>query len=71
MIKRYSEKTGSSAVILRFSNVYGNERDILDRVIPKFILSALNKEKIEIHGGNQVFDFTHIDDTVNGIMKTV
>lgn len=71
LIKRYSEKTGSSAVILRFSNVYGNERDILDRVIPKFILSALNKEKIEIHGGNQVFDFTHIDDTVDGIMKTV
>lgn len=71
LIKEYSDKTGSSAVVLRFSNVYGNERDILDRVTPKFILSALNKKKIEIHGGNQVFDFTHISDSVDGIMKTV
>ena len=56
---------------LRFSNVYGNESDILDRVIPRFVLKALSGDCLEIHGGNQIFDFTHIDDTVNGIAKSI
>ncbi len=57
--------------ILRFSNVYGNEKDILDRVIPRFILRSLENNPVEIHGGNQSFDFTHIDDTVEGISRTI
>ncbi len=71
LVREYSKKLGLSSAILRFSNVYGNERDILDRVIPRFILSALKGEELEIHGGNQLFDFTHIKDTVNGIVKTI
>jgi len=71
LIKRYSEKIGLNCIILRFSNVYGNEKDILDRVIPKFILSALKGNKIEIHGGRQIFDFTYITDTVNAIRNAI
>ena len=71
MIREFSEKNGSQAAILRFSNVYGNERDILDRVIPRFILAGLKDQPIEIHGGNQSIDFTHINDTVEGIVRTI
>lgn len=71
MVRDYSLKLGLKNSILRFSNVYGNDKDILDRVIPKFILSALKKEKLEIHGGNQLFDFTHVQDTVAGIINTI
>jgi len=65
---KHSEKYHMNSIILRFSNVYGNDKDILDRVIPKFILNALKNESLEIHGGTQIFDFTYIDDTVEGII---
>lgn len=71
IVKEYTKKLGLNASILRFSNVYGNERDILDRVIPRFIVSAMGKKKMEIHGGNQLFDFTHVEDTVIGIIKAI
>ena len=71
MISDFSKRNQSQAAILRFSNVYGNERDILDRVIPRFVLNGLKCQPIEIHGGNQFIDFTHIDDTVEGIIRTI
>ena len=67
IIGEFSEKYNINAIILRFSNVYGNEKDILDRVIPKFILRALDDKDLRINGGNQKFNFTFIDDTVNSI----
>jgi len=71
LIQEFSHRTNTPSAILRFSNVYGNEKDILDRVIPRFVIAGLKNECIEIHGGNQIIDFTHIDDTVCGIMKTI
>jgi len=69
MVERYSKEMGLKSCSLRFSNVYGNKNDILDRVIPRFIISALTDEPLEIHGGNQVFDFTHIEDTIDCIRR--
>jgi len=71
LVSEFSKKTNSPAMILRFSNVYGNESDIHDRVIPRFVIAGLKEECIEIHGGDQIIDFTHIDDTVNGIIRTI
>ena len=56
------------SVIFRFSNVYGSERDQLKRVIPKFMIQALKNEDITLYGGDQILDFTFIDDTVSGIL---
>ncbi len=58
-----------NCVILRFSNVYGSERDLQERVIPKFMNRALRGEDLALYGGDQILDFTFIDDTVSGIMK--
>ena len=69
MCKHYSNNYDLRTGVLRFSNVYGGVFDILDRVIPRFILNSLKNKEINLHGGNQIFDFTHIDDTVNGIVK--
>lgn len=71
LVRDWSLKTGNPSVILRFSNVYGNEKDILDRVLPRFILRSLQGQHLEIHGGNQLIDFTHVSDTVEGIFKTI
>jgi nucleoside-diphosphate-sugar epimerase len=68
LCKTYSENYGLKVRILRFSNVYTGKNDHLDRVIPKFILQAFNEEELIINGtGEEIFDFTYIDDTIQGI----
>mgnify|MGYP006284983599 CR=1 FL=1 len=71
MVKDWSNRSGNPSAVLRFSNVYGNEKDILDRVLPRFVLRAIRNQPLEIHGGNQLIDFTHINDTVEGIFRTI
>ena len=57
--------------VLRFSNVYGNAYDIPDRVIPKFVRTAQAGGELVLEGGEQIIDFTHIDDTVTSIMHCI
>jgi len=68
LCETYARYYGLKVRILRFSNVYTNVNDHMDRVIPKFILKALKGEDLYINGsGEEQFDFTYISDTVNGI----
>jgi len=72
LCKIFSKDYGLKTRVLRFSNVYTSKNDQMDRVIPKFILQALRNEDIFINGtGEEVFDFTYIDDTVRGIWGCV
>ena len=70
LVNQFSKKYGFNSAILRFSNVYGNERDLLDRVIPNFIIRSLKDEVLEINGKGKRFDFTFIEDTIDGIIST-
>lgn len=65
------EKQGFNTVILRFSNVYGGLLDHYDRVIPAFCINALKGNTIRIDGKECVFDFTYIEDVVEGILLAV
>ena len=56
-------------IVFRFSNVYGSERDLPERVIPKFMSKALRGDDITLYGGGQILDFTFLDDTISGILK--
>jgi nucleoside-diphosphate-sugar epimerase len=68
LCKAYTENYGLKSRVLRFSNVYTGINDHRDRVIPKFILRALNGENLVINGlGEEIFDFTYITDTIQGI----
>lgn len=71
LFKQFAIKHKISCFILRFSNVYGNQFDLLERVIPKFINAIDKDEYVEIEGGNQIIDFTHIDDTVNTVILAI
>jgi nucleoside-diphosphate-sugar epimerase len=71
LVRQYTQDLGLRSLILRYSNVYGNEHDIMDRVLPRFIHSALTGLPIEVHGGRQLIDFTHINDTVEATMKAM
>lgn len=67
----FSKKYNLNCAIIRFSNVYGNRYDLFGRVIPMFIRAIATEEIITIEGGAQLIDFTHIDDSVNGIFKII
>jgi len=71
LVSLYSNSCAVPSMILRFSNVYGDINDQLDRVIPKFILQALDGEDLELQGATNTFDFTHISDTVQGILLAI
>ena len=62
---------GLRTAILRFSSVYGSIADHADRVIPAFCRAAINNQALRIDGFNNVFDFTHVEDTVDGILATI
>ncbi|MBI5060812.1 MAG: GDP-mannose 4,6-dehydratase [Candidatus Aenigmarchaeota archaeon] len=63
----YHKHFGARTIIFRFSNVYGSKRDLPQRVIPKFVNLALKNQDIILYGGDQILDFTFIDDVVGGI----
>ena len=55
--------------IVRFSNVFGGINDHPDRVTPAFAHAAISGSEIRVDGANHTFDFTYIDDVVDGIVK--
>jgi len=67
----FAKANGNNCLILRFANVYGNQYDLFDRVIPRFIKAIDSNKELTIEGGGQVIDFTHIDDTVDTIIKSI
>ena len=67
MVIEHCERNGMGHSVLRFSNVYGHPGDHDTRLINAFLTRALMSRPLEIHGGGQVFDFTHVKDTVSAI----
>jgi nucleoside-diphosphate-sugar epimerase len=52
--------------IVRPSAVYG-PLDVEDRVISKFLLSAMRNGVLNVNGGDECLDFTYVDDAARGI----
>lgn len=67
LVRDYSRRTGLSHVIVRPSAVYGSH-DVEDRVISKFLLTAMRGGEIQVNGSTEALDFTHVDDTASGIV---
>jgi nucleoside-diphosphate-sugar epimerase len=67
LVKDYSRRTGLSHVIIRPSAVYG-PYDVEDRVVSKFLLTAMRGGEIQVNGSDESLDFTYVDDTVSGIV---
>jgi nucleoside-diphosphate-sugar epimerase len=66
LVKDYSRRTGLSHVIVRPSAVYG-PYDVEDRVVSKFLLTAMRSGEIQVNGSDEALDFTYVDDTAAGI----
>jgi len=70
LLDSYEQCYDIQSCILRFSNVYG-KYDASDRVVPLFIAQAYRGEDLTVYGQDKVLDFTHVDDCVDGVLKTI
>jgi UDP-glucose 4-epimerase len=67
LVRDYSRRTNLVHTIIRPSAVYG-PLDVEDRVISKFLLTAMRGETIQVNGENETLDFTYVDDAADGIV---
>jgi nucleoside-diphosphate-sugar epimerase len=66
LVKDYGRSKNLTYTIIRPSAVYG-PYDVEDRVVSKFLLSAMRDETINVNGPKESLDFTYVDDTADGI----
>jgi nucleoside-diphosphate-sugar epimerase len=63
--------SGIKTAVVRLANVYGCIQDYHDRVLPAFCLAAVKGETLRVDGSEHTFDFTHISDTVDGLLRII
>jgi nucleoside-diphosphate-sugar epimerase len=67
LVQDYTRSTGMAHTIIRPSAVYG-PLDVEDRVISKFLLTAMRNGVIKVNGAGEKLDFTYVDDVADGIV---
>jgi len=67
LVKDYTRRTNLVHTIIRPSAVYG-ELDVEDRVIAKFMLTAMRDGTLNVNGANETLDFTYVEDAADGIV---
>lgn len=67
LVRDYTRRGCFDHVIIRPSAVYG-ELDVEDRVISKFLLTAMRGGTLKVNGARETLDFTYVDDAADGIV---
>lgn len=67
LVRDYTQRTGMAHVIVRPSAVYG-PRDVEDRVVSRFLITAMRGQTIQVNGADEELDFTHVDDAAAGLV---
>jgi len=67
LVQDYSRRGFFDHVIIRPSAVYG-ELDVEDRVISKFLLTAMRGGVLKVNGASETLDFTYVEDAADGIV---
>jgi len=68
LVKDYTRRACFDHTIIRPSAVYG-ELDVEDRVVSKFMLSAMRGQVLRVNGANETLDFTYVEDAARGIVQ--
>lgn len=68
LVKDYTRRACFDHTIIRPSAVYG-EFDVEDRVVSKFMLSAMRGQVLRVNGANETLDFTYVEDAARGIVE--
>jgi nucleoside-diphosphate-sugar epimerase len=66
LVRDYTRRVGLVHTIIRPSAVYG-PLDVEDRVVSKFLLTAMRAGQIQVNGGAESLDFTYVTDAAQGI----
>ena len=66
LVKDYSRSCGLAHTIIRPSAVYG-PLDVEDRVVSRFLLTAMRGGVLRVDGPMETLDFTYVDDVARGI----
>jgi len=66
LVRDYTRRGCFDHVIIRPSAVYG-ELDVEDRVISKFLLTAMRGGTLKVNGATETLDFTYVEDAADGI----
>lgn len=69
LVKDY-QRHGVDHTIFRPSAVYG-PLDVEDRVISKFLLTAMRGGVLKVNGVNETLDFTYVGDAADGIVQSL
>ena len=67
LVKDYTRRGCFDHVILRPSAVYG-PLDVEDRVVSKFMLTAMRGGVLRVNGSSETLDFTYVDDAADGVV---
>jgi len=67
LVRDYTRSSNIAHTIIRPSAVYG-PLDVEDRVIAKFMLTAMRGEVLKVNGAGETLDFTYVDDAADGIV---
>jgi nucleoside-diphosphate-sugar epimerase len=67
LVKDYTRRGCFDYTILRPSAVYG-PLDVEDRVVSKFMLTAMRGGVLKVNGANETLDFTYVDDAADGVV---
>jgi nucleoside-diphosphate-sugar epimerase len=68
LVKDYTRRGCFNHVIIRPSAVYG-PLDVEDRVIAKFMLTAMRGGTLKVNGAGETLDFTYVEDAAQGIVS--
>jgi len=67
LVKDYARRGAFNYTIIRPSAVYG-PLDVEDRVVAKFMLTAMRGGVLNVNGAGETLDFTYVDDAADGIV---
>jgi nucleoside-diphosphate-sugar epimerase len=67
LVKDYHRRGCFDYAIIRPSAVYG-PLDVEDRVVAKFMLTAMRGGVLRVNGVSETLDFTYVDDAADGIV---
>jgi nucleoside-diphosphate-sugar epimerase len=67
IVKDYHRRGAFDYAVIRPSAVYG-PLDVEDRVVAKFMLTAMRGGVLHVNGAGETLDFTYVDDAADGVV---
>ncbi|MBI2040734.1 MAG: SDR family oxidoreductase [DPANN group archaeon] len=71
ILRDFCRNYGLRAAVVRFSTIFGSERDLLDRAIPTWMYKAINNVDLIVEDPERTLDPVFIDDLIPALANIV